>query len=353
MVKKIVATGLAIIICTVYFVMPSFALAQEVSLAEQTWGLLNEMDELYEKRAQLVLNFEDNIDEIRMVDAQLQNLGVKTLSTAEATELIQQGGARGIDVQSTSYTTWTSLETVYPYMGRFFEIQVITGVPRTFQQNGDTYLDTRSSLYDSEMHVVSDVDIKPKYDKAFQIMVDGAVTQLLSSVTEGAPYVSEVLAIGKTFYEMYGAVMGSVASSSTLYDVECTYDISMNTTMKLIYIKPKDSSLYNPILGYGGNMTYCSIVTGLTTGLVVEHEDGLYSEREYYTTYNKLQSPYYHNAYDKAAANWIQYENRFDINQIEDTHYVRVMELKCFVNKNGTVEDKVNIVLPCDSRPYA
>ena len=61
MVKKIVATGLAIIICTVYFAMPSFALAQEVSLAEQTWELRNEMDELYEKRAQCVLDFEDNI----------------------------------------------------------------------------------------------------------------------------------------------------------------------------------------------------------------------------------------------------------------------------------------------------
>lgn len=91
------------------------------------------IDDLYEIRSELALDFDNNIDKINEIDKRLEELGVEELSVKEVYEKVYETnvGMSRVALNTSTTVKWTSTRQTTVFNGKTYEMQIIRGVPAT------------------------------------------------------------------------------------------------------------------------------------------------------------------------------------------------------------------------------
>lgn len=313
-----------------------YALDEETILLNQSNEFVGELNNLYSLRAELALDYDSNKECIEKIDQQLTAMGVEQISFSE----IQQKLGRSTtyaNVPSSSYTRWDSARTIVPYQGKFFEVQIITGV-----RNGDN---TSSGLWGTATYAdIGMASLTAGTVSVFKVVLDGAVTSLTDSVANGCPYIAAALATGRTFYDAYKAWSGTMQPSDVFYNVRCSYYVAMDANERYVFVKYMDTSDSSQILGYAGNRVMCTISADYATGAVDTNGFPIVWN---YTMHETVQSAYYEYPHMQAAQLYYSYKAlNTPTSQLNHNFILSHMRIKCLVNNSGSAVRSVTVRLP-------
>lgn len=122
--KKRIIAFVVFIVCMVRLI-PISAIATEVinNYSEENNARI---EELFEQRNELVKNYEENKEEICIVDEKLKALGVVFLDEQSQIQGIE---STGNSRSNSDGITWTSTTFNHVYAGAVFEVELIRGTP--------------------------------------------------------------------------------------------------------------------------------------------------------------------------------------------------------------------------------
>lgn len=356
MLKRMISISLCLFLIFGTYIFPVGAISIQTEMISQCETLLDRIDALYELRAQLALNPEIDGNEILQIDQQLDSLGMNIMTQSEVTAKLGGQVETMANVVSTDSTTWSSIRTIMPCQGKFYEIQVITGVPEGYSEDMDTEnsrINTDSYLYGYEPIVIDRVDDVEIGAKIFTVALSGATSNALD---HSCPYLSAALSTGATILDLVEAGTSGLSSTEVLDNVEGICQVTMYTTMRYILVKTEGASDDDQIIGYVGNMTYSHIEIDLAGGKVITKDGDVYATTDDFVIYEKLQSQYWGNSYMVAAENCWKYQSGVHPNQIENAFYLLFMDFNCIVEINDDGEpianETVRISLPFEGTSF-
>ena len=336
MLKKAISVLIILVMLVSLIPRTAYALDEEAILMKQTNDFVSSLNNLYSLRAELVLDYDTNKECIEKIDQQLTAMGVEQISFSEIQQKLGQASSCA-NVSSTSYTRWDSVRTIVPYQGKFFEVQIITGV-----RNGEN---TSSGLWATAAYVdVGRSSLTTGAVSVFKVVLDGAVTSLTDSVASGCPYISAALATGKTFFDAYKACSDTMKSSDVLYNVQCTYFLAMDANERYVFVKYMDTADSSQILGYAGNRVACTISVDYATGKV--DSEG-FPITWTYKIKDTFQSAYYEYPHTQAAQLYYAYDVlNTPSSQLKNIYILSHMKINCLVNSNGSAASSFIVRLP-------
>lgn len=198
----------------------------------------HEMERLFELRATLEQNFDDNIEEIARIDLQLEQLGVEELSATEVSAVASSGVAPMVIPEPQDYVKYYEERTVTVYNGEQYELQIVTSVPTS----------SRSALCPSYgfhaetegMQIADNIEFCATTAEGLigfyaNIASGGVVSQVTDSISHAF-----------TFYDIYNSYIDAITSTTVIDGVECSGLISLAIHEKHIFIK----SYGSPDWGY-------------------------------------------------------------------------------------------------------
>ena len=173
-------------------------------------------------------------------------------------------------------------------------------------------------------------------DSVIGCVLDIGVSAVGEVISDDLPVISDILSVGQTLYSMYEAAVGAYPDPITVVNhVTCSYEITMMTTMRYVFIKPQGSTTEgNQILGYLGNKTNCKVEVSKPSGKFETGPDGeRYEIQDEYSVYGSVKSKGYDNSYNMAGKNMYNYrELGYYEHQLEIRNCVRVATLKCLID---------------------
>lgn len=250
MIKKVVCVLLicAVAVCS----MNSVSAAQRKEGEKQAGERKFTLEELYQLRNVLVMDFDFYEDEIAEIDRKLEKLGVTEISQSEVEAklgLIDEYAVQPCyDVTSTSDIKWTSKREYYVYRGKSYELQVIRGVPK----------EGTGRLCSS--------DGQPKLAKAdlgFKAAAKNVSKIIVNSVAGSLPQIGGMINTAQTFYDVFKGVISGLSPTTSLGPIECNYTSSMVANYLYVFVKYSgDIDEGNQILAYCGNwIDYSTTIT--------------------------------------------------------------------------------------------
>lgn len=283
------------------------------------------IEELFEIRGKLELDYANNIDEINHIDLMLEQLGVEEVSSAEVMTKLGTYSP-DYDVSSTEYVRWTSRRLVVTFNGQHYELQILEAI--ACHENSPLLDSLAMVSYEADgVEVGIQNAAKVVAAKAWGMALDGFGDYLIST---GNPY----LTLGVCLYDAISfskdvsdAFKEAMSTSTVLDKVEGTASVMMSTRMRYIFVKPYQTQDYgNQLLSYIGNaVTYgITIITNcweFTDNDVVLHR---YTTDLDGTSY----SPYYD---DFSVPARIHYNYKYNgIKDFNDRFFIREMTFRLF-----------------------
>lgn len=128
-------------------------------------------------------------EQFNQIDAQLYNLGVKKMSTAEVAAKFGNSAQPMVDVSSSSHTTWYSTRNIVVVWGRQYEAQTIYGQWTSNQSPLTKTYDGTRQYNGAELATVN----------ALQVVAEDIVT---NSINTFAPELGAALTTAKTLYDI-------------------------------------------------------------------------------------------------------------------------------------------------------
>ncbi len=199
------------------------------------------IDELYNLRSKLISNYDYFEEEIEMIDKRLETLGVEEISQNEVEAKLGIGENAiqpCIDVSSNSDIKWTSTRETYVYRGKWYELQIIRGVPAS----------ENSSLFNSDLTFEN---INPGVGTAAM----NALTVTVRALAGYLPKVGGQISTALTVYDVFNGVVSGLQKTTSLSGVTFSYHSSVGSSYLYVFVKYSGSvDTGNQILGYCGNV---------------------------------------------------------------------------------------------------
>lgn len=231
------------------------------------------VDELFNLRAQLLIDPNTTQSEIDKIDSQLLELGVEKISYSEISQKLGLVAQPMYDVTSTTDTSWFSQRRTTVTNGRHYEVQIITGQWNNRNSPLCEYISGVKRTYSGK--AVGAVN-------ALQVLGNSVVTSSISNVF---PEIGTALSSITTLYDIRKAYDEGLSPTSIIEDAEYSFDILVGTTAKFGFVKSSGAlDEGNQILGYVGNQVNYSVyidipvftnVNGVQT---MERETVVYSD---------------------------------------------------------------------------
>ena len=228
--KKLLSIGLVLIVlvscCT-----PA-AWAQETS--EEGFYIVDaerhqEVERLFELRASLEPNFEDNVEEIAQIDMQLELLGVEEITYDELPTLMFTGVAPRVTPLPRQNVKYLSERIVTVYNGEQYELQIMTSVPE------NKYSELRPTVqFNVKTDDMREAD-KIEFCTAAAIGVIGYFTNI--STNDVVKAVGNQITSAFTLYDLYHAYEDMISPTTIVHGVECTGYMSLAIHERHVFIK--------------------------------------------------------------------------------------------------------------------
>ena len=258
----------------------------------------NQIDYLFSLRAQLEVNYEENLAEIQQIDQELFELGVYNISQGELLFQLGYEIMPAVEIEPSDDINWTSRRVIVTYHGQHYELQIIEGVPTR----------STSSLRSNNIFIQNDATG----------FAAGALNFLKVSLETSIGYIPVVGDV-ITFINAAGDVIqgfDEAFDDNTLVDyANSTALVSLTTHMKYIFVKGHGSGDSYQVLCYIGSSVLYQISTLTAVDFLV---DGVL-HTEHITIYNE----------------GIAYSNYFDDYTIATKTY---SEFRTGVNTNCTYD---------------
>lgn len=305
--KKIFAGTLAVFL--------TIGSANNICAAENSDLKNKRIDSLYAKRAELCMDFEKNNEQIKMIDMQLEKLGVETLEDEDVVELLM--GVENYDISSVPSVAiatpseygvkWTSIRSVYVYRGKQYEVQELKAIP---SNSSSSLLTTTGSVTKSKTKTT-----------AAKNLAKIAATTIIGKM----PEVGGDLSLGITIYQALKGVYKDLKKTDTVYNIKASYVHRLCAEYTLEFVKPygaRDAG--NQVLCYAGNKVQ---VTANITIPTFKYNGKTYQSGLKTTRYSgTVVSPYYNgNKRSTACENYFAYksgksmEPHYNITQYKET----------------------------------
>lgn len=258
------------------------------------------IDELYEERLNLCMNYDKNQKAIDKLDKSIEKLGAVEVTLKEVEEkmkmvseegmVIDKQNAINVKVPRESYVKWTSTRRIVTYNGTQYEIQELRAVPTS----------SRSSLYGSAT-VKKTVRQNVKAKKEF-------LKSTIPTIMGMAPNVVGTIGNGLSIYQACRAYDENLSNNVTIEEIEANSTITVGTDYIFDYVKKvgyKDEG--HQVLCYAGNNVSVAVSTVIPT---LEFKVG---NNEYTVSHKvrndnlSISSPKISNRYNTACSNYIKY----------------------------------------------
>lgn len=264
------------------------------------------IDQLFQVRCGLELEYEKNEVLIDQIDKQLKSLGVEEITVDEVRSKMGQNVMPCVSVSSTSTTTWTSRRLVVAYANKQYELQIIEGVPTS--QSSPLRKDDCEAPYKKSGFVAGAVNAM----KVVGVSALGAV-----------PDIGTTLSVGMTAYDAFKSYMSGITPNTVIENVQGVALVSFTSHMKYIYVKPNGSTdLGNQVLCYAGSMvdyvvTTTSVVDRLVNGVSTPIHNVEAMKQDSSTSKN-------YSNYTLPAQNYYNYKTNGNSNFVYDYHITYV-----------------------------
>lgn len=250
------------------------------------------IDALFAYRAELEIDYDENMEQINKIDLELAKLGVENISGAELLNKLGVDALPAVNVTFTSSTSWTSRRIIVSFRSTQYELQIIEGMP--IDGEGEN-----SPLECTSVGVT--------YEAAGAAAGAIEAVKVLGAVALGeAPVVGDALTVMMTAYDLLKVGWDSIKTSTVIDDITGSITVTMTTHMKYIFVKSYGSSDDYQILCYIGNY-----VNYLYTSVIPYDipNDGEGSIHITYTSDKDVIHSAYYNDYSVATNNYYNARN--------------------------------------------
>lgn len=207
---------------------------------------LQRIDELYERRNVLCLDYEKNEREIEFIDREISLLGVKEYSLEEIGALLTESvsvtttgrNSINVDVSDTETTKWTGTETVYSFNGTSYELLIVYGTNKK---------GINGKLYKTWTSVASKSNFVANAVKTIKLVITAA---------SGSPTFPNALSVGMTFYDVFSQISELLNPTTTITNFSCTYVGTVNNSIKYVFVKNYGDPDGSPSYGQGQILCY-------------------------------------------------------------------------------------------------
>ena len=294
MIKKFLCT---LITCVMFFNTINYSYATEdVYSGNQTNESALTINELYELRNSLTMNFDVFSEDIALIDKKLESLGVEEISQTEVEMklgLINDSSVQPCyDVSSTSDIRWTSTREYYVYRGQSYELQVIRGVP----------ISNNSSLIGRYKHEVN------KYS-SFEANAKNAFKIIVNSIAGCLPNIGGTIVTLQTFYAIFKDTYSSLTPTTLIDSFDSLYKSMVSANYVYVFVKYSGSADEgNQILAYCGNDLQYETTIILDAPILLEN-GSLGANNDTVELNGTITSPYYNGYRDVASNVFWEYKN--------------------------------------------
>lgn len=220
---------------------------------------LSSINELYDERNMLCIEFEKNKEKIREIDLALENLGVETLDVSEVKSIFENAEnvssqqIERVSTPSTPTSTWTSTRTTYTLNNTTYNLQII----RAVNNSG-----TSGQLYKSwaTVQLTRSGSAQAGQVETLKIVID---TALQATIPSG-------LRAGYSFYTMFRDLCSAMTSSTTFSSYKASYTTTVNAQEVYVFVRYNNETDANQMLTYVGNST-AYVCTTTTPAAVAEN----------------------------------------------------------------------------------
>lgn len=221
--------------------------------------------ELYDLRAELTLNYEENIEAIEEIDAQLELLGVETLTNAEVLALMgQSGDAQALPMINLPQITgqrWTSERVYTVYCGVRLQYQIVRCVPSA----------QSSDLISNEL-----VTRKIYGTYGPLTLAINAFKMALSPIAGYAFGIDAELGEVESLFGILSLVHDSLSPYQSIGEVDGTYRVAMSSFEEYIFVKYDGASDDDQVVCYAGNQVNFGIGVNAMVWEIDEDTEGYY-----------------------------------------------------------------------------
>lgn len=241
------------------------------------------IDDLYDERRLLCLDFEQNRSAIAAIDAQLETLGVEELSAAEVAALRGESFGTMATVPATGAVKWTSERVYTVYCGLRLQYQIIRGVPN-------------AALSPLEASGEKVIQFSGNSSAANLIVAKAAVIGLSGALPKYGILVSTTL----TAFDVLHSVFSELQPETIITNLKSVYMYNLVSEEKYVYVKcDGDPDMNNQILCYKGNAISYEVLINIPQAVLVNGSYGPNIASE--ALYGSAYADHYNNAHGYAV----------------------------------------------------
>ena len=264
---------------------------------------LHKINNLFDERQTLSLNYNQNIKRINEIDLELHKLGVQTLSEQEVQAKFENAAnvkdSKGITPYQDLPTggtnvQWTSTRSIIVYNGKQYEVQEIRAVPTG-----------AGSLSELKAIVATGQNLKAGSAYMVQAIVQDAAAMVIAAIP-GTAFIGQ----GITLYtHLVNAYNTSIAHNTEFSNVEAVYAITLSTNEVCTFVKtPGSVDVGNQFLCYKGNRF--DVYVQATTGeLKADGQDNILIPTVKYTYGISEKSKYYDDKYNISCKYFVEHRD--------------------------------------------
>lgn len=264
------------------------------------------IEELYQRRLELALDYDGNREEIDEIDETLEQYGVEEISEEELREKIinsdmniSKDGPMPAYVPTGSGVIWTSRRYYVTYAGITYEAQEIIG------QSSESE-NALQGLYNKT------INKSGNYNAGTTMALKGVFTSIAGFVMDS---VVEGVSLGISLFQLMVDEVSNISLSSNIKNYQSTYTINLVSNEKFVFIKRLGESDSSQILCYVGNnvlsangVTYIADIytNGVITkpGLKTKYYEGNVTSLNYNSSgleaaQNYYKYDYYHTSFNE------------------------------------------------------
>ena len=228
--KKLLSLGLVLIVlisCCAPVAQANEVLDEEFYIVDAERH--QEVERLFELRASLEPNFENNAEEIAQIDMQLKLLGVEEITYDELPSSMTMAVGPRVTPRPRENVKYFHERVVTVYFGQQIEVQIMTSVPTN---------------KDSELMPTVDFSVKTESQKAADNIefCTTAATGLIGFFTniksDGiVKNIAEQVIDTFSLYDLYSAYNDAISPTTVVYGVDCSGKISLSIHERHVFVK--------------------------------------------------------------------------------------------------------------------
>jgi hypothetical protein len=265
------------------------------SITNDRFELMN-IGELYDLRAMLMFDYDENIERINEIDERLIELGVEDIEYSEVVEMFNNASVNGgvavptVDLPSSNTVDYTTYREVYVYRGKQYQLQYVMATPKN--NTGELIITDSIGSYTYN-------NCNTNSTTAISI----ATTSFYNNVPR---QITGDIATDVTVYEILSKATSN--SPGFVANLSMDFELQLSTTFKYIFVKYQgDLDTGNQILAYEGSSTVYNCNVSVTEPVL-----GIYNRQVSVT--GTVASSHYSYAASEAAECFRQYKDEGNAN---------------------------------------